>query len=354
MAQPQGTPDPAAARNGGDPAAFRGESLPNETDAREAPVNGRSDPRSLSEEELADSMMEAHAESRLHDNDVKGPSKRIHDQPIGRILVEAGRISATDAQRVAQVAAEFKMRFGDAAVEMELVKRSDVEFALGRQFSFPHLDRNDPSLSPDLIAAYEPDHPMVERLRELRTQIITRAVTGPRRHPMVGIVSSDRGDGRSFIAANLAIVFAQSGHRTLVIDADMRNPSQHTYFRCENRVGLSALLAGRCGVECLYRVASFPRIFVLTSGPTPPNPLELLERPIFAQLLASADANFKAVIIDTPAGTLAADARLLANRAGANVLVARTGHTRTRNGGRMMQALTADNSSVLGVVMNEA
>jgi receptor protein-tyrosine kinase len=286
-------------------------------------------------------------------SDVKGPSSKARDQPIGRILVEAGRISATDAQRVAQVAAEFKMRFGDAAVEMELVKRSDIDYALGRQFSFPHLDRNDPALSPDLIAAYQPDHPLVERLRDLRSQIAARAITGARAHPVVALLSADRGDGRSFIAANLAVAFAQMGQRTLIIDADMRNPTQHRLFRLENRLGLSTLLSGRCGVECLHRVESFPRIFVLTSGPTPPNPLELLEKPVFAQLLASADVNFKAVIIDTPAGVIAADARLIGNRAGAGVLIARSGHTRTQHGERFIQTLKADQANVLGVVLNE-
>lgn len=282
----------------------------------------------------------------------RGPHSRSRDQPIGRILVEAGRLSATDAQRVAQVAAEFKMRFGDAAVEMELVKRSDVDFALGRQFSFPHLDINDPALSSDLIAAYRPDHPVVERLRELRSQIAVRAISEPRKHPMIGILSSDRGDGRSFVAANLAVVFAQMGQRTLLIDADMRNPSQHRYFRCENRIGLSTLLSGRCGVECLHRVTPFPNIFVLTAGPTPPNPLELLERPVFTQLLASADTNFRVVIIDTPAGVLAADARLVGNRAGASLVVARSDHTRARNSERLVQALAADQTNVLGVVLN--
>jgi receptor protein-tyrosine kinase len=294
-------------------------------------------------------------EEELLDAGTAGGARRTRtrDQPIGRILVEAGRLSATDAQRVAQVAAEFKMRFGDAAVEMDLIKRSDVDFALGRQFSFPHLDRNDPALSPELIAAYQPEHPLVERLRELRSQIAVRAVTEPRRHPMVGILSADRGDGRSFIAANLAVVFAQMRQRTLLIDADMRNPSLHKYFRCDNRVGLSTLLSGRCGVECLHRVPSFPDIYVLTSGPTPPNPLELLERPVFNQLLASADSNFRAVILDTPAGVLAADARLVGNRAGASVVVARSGHSRAQHGERLMLALQTDKTNVLGVVLNE-
>jgi receptor protein-tyrosine kinase len=289
----------------------------------------------------------------IPEEEIRGPSTRTRDQPIGRILVEAGRLSATDAQRVAQVAAEFKMRFGDAAVEMELVKRSDIDFALGRQFSFPHLDINDPSLSQELIAAYQPDHPLVERLRELRSQVAVRAVCEPRKHPLVGVISSDRGDGRSFVAANLAVVFAQMGQRTLLIDADMRNPSQHKFFRCDNRVGLSTLLAGRCGVECLHRVGAFPNIFVLTAGPTPPNPLELLERPVFNQLLKSADTNFRVVIVDTPAGVLAADARLVGNRTGANIVIARSDHTRTRNGQRLIQALKADQTNVLGVVLND-
>ena len=309
----------------------------------------------LPDDVLAESLTYSNSDppTAPYPDNVKAASKKISDQPIGRILVEAGRLSATDAQRVAQVAAEFKMRFGDAAVEMDLVKRSDVAFALGRQFSFPRLERNDPSLSPDLIAAYQPDHPVVERLRELRAQIAAHSVTAPRLHPMVAIVSPDRSDGRSFVAANLAVVFAQLGVRTLVIDADMRNPSQHRYFRCDNRVGLSSLLAGRCGVECLHRVSAFPGIFVLTAGPTPPNPLELLERPVFGQLLASADTNFRAVIIDTPAGMLAADARRVSGRSGANVLIARSGHTRAPKWRALHPVAGADKSNVLGVVLNE-
>lgn len=284
---------------------------------------------------------------------VMGPRKSVKYQPIGHILVEAGRLRATDAQRVALVAAELKIRFGDAAVEMELVKRSDVEFALGRQFSFTHLDANDPSLAPELIAAYQPNHPLVERLRDLRSQITSSAMTGTRKHPMVSIVSPDQGDGRSFIAGNLAILFAQLGWRTLLIDADMRNPAQHRLFRFDNRLGLSAILAGRCGVECVHRVASFPFVFVLPAGPTPPNPAELLERPLFTQLLDSADTQFRAIIVDTPAGDVAADSRLIANRVGASVMVARPGHTRFRHAEDLMQSLGSDKSNVLGVVLNE-
>lgn len=284
---------------------------------------------------------------------MKRPGKQTVHQPIGRILIEAGRLTPADAQRVAQLAAEFKMRFGDMAVEMELVKRSDVDYALGQQFSFPRLDVTDPALSPNVVAAYQPEHPTVERLRELRTQILARAAVAPRRHPMVSIVSPDRGDGRSFVAANLAVVFAQMGHNTLLIDADMRNPSQHEYFRCENRLGLSSMLAERCGVECVYRVPSFPRIFVLTAGAAPPNPVELLEGPIFSQVLSSADVNFKAVIVDTPASTLGADARVVAARAGANVVVSRFGHTKAEHAGSLVRSLAADGTAALGVVMNE-
>ena len=309
------------------------------------------EPSLIAKESWAQSSEKEEPTTNGNDSAKAAPNK-LGDQSIGHILVEIGRISAPDAQRVAQFASEFKIRFGDAAVEMELVKRSDVDFALGQQFSFPRLEKSDLSLSKDLVAAYDPELPFVEQLRELRTQIVSRAVTGGRRHPMVAITSPNRGDGRSYIAANLAVVFAQMGHRTLIVDADLRNPTQHKYFRCDNRIGLSTLLAGRSGIECLYKVDSFPRIFVIPAGPTPPNPVELLARPVLAQLLASADANFRAVIIDTPATSVAADARVIGGCAGANVIVARFGSTKTTDGRHLLEAFEADKSNVLGVVLN--
>jgi protein-tyrosine kinase len=283
-----------------------------------------------------------------------GPALPERSLPIGRLLIDAKRISTTDAQRVLRVAAKYNIPFGEAGMRMGLLKPSDVDYALSRQYSFPFLSSDDISLSNDLVAAYSPNDPTTEQMRALRTQILLRGANGSRAHPVVALVSPDRGDGRSFIAANLAVVFAQLGQRTLLIDADMRSPIQHHMFKLQNRMGLSTILAERCGIECVSRIASLQRLFVLPAGPMPPNPIELLEGPVFRRVLSSADANFDAIVIDTPAAEEGTDALIIGSRAGSAALVVRLNRTRANTGNAFAKALTAAKASLLGVVYNQA
>ena len=273
-------------------------------------------------------------------------------QPIGRILVGAGRLTAIDAMRVLEVSNREKRPFGEIAQRMGLLAQDDIRFALARQFSFSQLPADDESLSRDVLAAYSSNHPTVEQLRGLRSQIIESTSNGTRANPMVAIVSSDRGDGRSFIAANLAVLFAQLQVRTLLIDADLRNPSQHRCFKLENRLGLSSILAGRTGTEVVHALPSLPHLYVLTAGPTPPNPLELLSQATFKLVLEAADAEFKAVVIDTPSGDQGADGRLLGFIAGAAVLVVRANRTKAASSIRFSRELAEVNARVLGAVFN--
>src|SRR4029077_18135703 len=100
----------------------------------------------------------------------------------------------------------------------------------------------------DVIAAYLPQSELVEPLRALCCELSLRWVNGVGRR-ILAITSPERGEGRSWLAANLATVFAQMGERVLLIDADMRHPQEHVFFNLNNSVGLSALLTGRAGRE---------------------------------------------------------------------------------------------------------
>ena len=102
------------------------------------------------------------------------------------------------------------------------------------------------------------------------------------RHNALAIMSPGAGEGRSFIAANLAIVFSQLGERTLLVDADLRTPSQQDLFKLGNNGGLSGLMANRVGSDAITRVPPLPGLYVLPAGAVPPNPQELLGRPAFA------------------------------------------------------------------------
>ena len=141
--------------------------------------------------------------------------------------------------------------------------------------------------------------------------------------------------------------------RTLLIDADMRHPHQHDLFKLNNAVGLSALLTGRAGREIVRRIHPQLRLFVLPAGMTPPNPQELLGRPVFDLVLDQFAEQYDVVLLDTPAIAETADAQILAALAGATVMLARRNHTRHAELSAAMQSLVQSGVKVIGSVINE-
>ncbi len=272
---------------------------------------------------------------------------------IGEILVEAGFLDADAAIRIAQAQREHGLRFGDAAVMLKLLTLADIEFALARQFQYPYLDPADGSVSPSVVSAFRPFGPFAEQMRTLRTRLGMHQAAHPSAPPTVAVLSAMPGEGRSFVAANLAVAFSQMGERTLLIDADLRRPTQHLLFDLPSRMGLSNILLGRAGAECIAKVPHFFDLSVLTAGSTPPNPQELLTRARFATLLSESAEAFDIVIVDTPASALSADAQIIASRAGAGVLVTRAGKTDANVLRRVHASLRDCGASIIGTVLND-
>src|SRR5450755_3440224 len=226
---------------------------------------------------------------------------RDRSRAFGAILVEQGRLNPADAEEIQRFAGANGLRFGDAAIRLKLLTQEDIDFALAQQYNYPILPRGGANgVSDDVVAAYMPQSDMVEPLRALRSQLTHRWFTDVG-HKALAVTSPGRGEGRSWLAANLATVFAQIGERTLLIDADMRHPRQHQIFNLGNDIGLSALLTGRAGREIIQRIHPQLRLFVLAAGLAPPNPQELLSGPIFEFVLDRLAGQFSVVIIDTPA-----------------------------------------------------
>jgi protein-tyrosine kinase len=272
---------------------------------------------------------------------------------IGAILVKQGRLSPSDAEEIQRFAGVHGLRFGDAAIQLKHLTQEDIDFALAQQFDYPVLPRGgEHGVADDVIAAYNPQSEPVESLRALRTQHNLRWFNDSN-HKVIAITSPGRSEGRSWLAANLAAVFAQIGERTLLVDADMRHPRQHELFRLGNSVGLSALLTGRAGKEAVTRVHPQLRLFVLPAGSIPPNPQELLGGPVFELVLERFTDQFDVIIIDTPAAIETADAQIVAKRAGAAVMVARRNLTRHSHLAASMQSLSETGVNVIGSVINE-
>ncbi len=279
---------------------------------------------------------------------------RDHTRAIGSILLDAGRLSQEDIDEIRAYAGQNGLRFGDAAVQMNRATPEDVEFALSRQFNYAVFPQDlSGSVDAAVIAGHDPQCAVVEELRTIRSRLLLGWLNNAERH-VLAITSPERGDGRSWFAANLATVFAQAGKRTLLVDADLRRPQQHRLFNIDNEVGLSELLTGRrAGKDIARRIHPQMRLFVMTSGMVPPNPQELLVREAFDFVLDRLAQQFDIVIIDTPAATESADAEILAARAGAAILLARQHHTRQATLVQAMDCLTRSGTKVIGTVVND-
>jgi protein-tyrosine kinase len=272
---------------------------------------------------------------------------------IGAILIDTGRLSAENAERILRLQKEQGKRFGDAAIELGLLTEDDIRFALASQFDYPYLPAGDNSLSHELVAAYKPFSPVVEQLRALRSQLMLRWFDTEAQRKALAILSPGAGEGRSFIAANLAIVFSQLGERTLLIDADLRTPRQHELFKLSHSAGLSGLLAGRANADAVVRVPSLLGLSVLPAGAVPPNPQELLGRPAFIETLHSLSRDFDVVIIDTPAASEYADAQTIAVRAGAAIMLARKNQSSLSDMTQLTRSLQQSGATLVGSVLND-
>lgn len=275
---------------------------------------------------------------------------------IGSILVESGRLSSADADRISEHQQQHSLQFGDAAIALRLLSKADIDYALAKQFDYAYLNNQDNSLSAELVAAYKPFSKIGEDLRAVRSQLMLRWLNTDPTHKVIAVVSPGKGEGRSFIAANLAIVFAQQGQRTLLLDADLRaapTEGQHSLFKLGKSTGLSGILADRAGLEAALPVPSLPGLTVLPVGAVPPNPQELLGRPEFRELLGKAAQQFDVIIIDTPAGGDFADAEIIAARAGAALMVARKNQSLMPTVALLARRLQEGGVTLVGSVLND-
>ncbi|OWY36152.1 chain length determinant protein tyrosine kinase EpsG [Herbaspirillum aquaticum] len=292
-------------------------------------------------------------------NDHQTPSESVSSaggklpgRSIGAILVDSGLLTPENAERIMRLQKEKGLRFGDAAIELRLLKQEDIDDAISRQFEYPYLRKGQSSVSTELIAAYNPFDAQVEALRALRSQLMLRWFGVEADRKVLAIGSSGRSEGRSFLAANLAVVFSQLGERTLLIDADMRNPRQHELFGLKNGSGLSSILSGR-GENPVQRVPALLGLSVLPAGPKAPNPQELLGRPAFTQLLEELAPEYDVILIDTPAGDAYADVQTVAVRAGAAMLIARKHLSHVSALRVLSEQLAQSGVAVVGSVLNE-
>jgi len=274
------------------------------------------------------------------------------DRCIGALLVEEGKLTPREVERVLERQRKEHTRFGEAAVRLGLITEDDVRFALAKQFDMPHFTPASEGPSRELVAAFAPFHPRTEEMRALRTQLLIRWYNPEQGRKSLVVVSPESGEGRSYVAANLAIVFSQLGARTLLLDADLRKPRQHQIFALPEGQGLSTILSGRSDHKA-FPVPGMTRLSVLPAGPLPPNPQELLSRPMFATFMKELNAIYDVIIIDTPPSRHYADVQSVTYRAGDALVVTRKNHTSVATTQKVIRELAATGARVVGTVVNE-
>lgn len=188
-----------------------------------------------------------------------------------------------------------------------------------------------------------------EAYRELRTSVQLGNASDAK---VIVVCSPASGDGKSTTASNLAIAFAQAGEQTLLIDCDLRQPVQHQVFGIPNRVGLSSMvLHGTSAADSLVRT-DLPGLCLLPAGPIPTNPAEILSSRRFNEILIQLKLAFDRIIIDTPAMLDVTDARIIASKADASLLVLRINNSMRELGIAAVAGLLDVGARVLGAVAN--
>jgi capsular exopolysaccharide synthesis family protein len=201
-----------------------------------------------------------------------------------------------------------------------------------------------------LIASLSPKSPISEQYRTIRTNISFSTIDEEIKTLM--ITSSGPGEGKSTTAGNLAVVYAQQGKSVLLVDADLRKPTVHYTFGLTNTFGLTSVLTRQSTIEESVKPSDVNYLDILTSGPIPPNPAELISSKGMKRFMNEVSEKYDMVIFDTPPVNAVTDAQLLANQCHGTVLVVSSGKTEKDSAIKAKELLDSAQAKLLGIVLN--
>jgi protein-tyrosine kinase len=225
-----------------------------------------------------------------------------------------------------------------------------AEFRGNWSQSEPQTIEPQPASDEALIMTRDPCDPRSEQVRSLRTELLLRRES-LERADIVALLSPCAGEGRSVLASDLAIAFAQTDHPTLLVDADLRRPQQHVLFGAPNHRGLSQAIA-HGEQPFIQNVKGVPCLSVLTAGVVSNDALELLSSRRFATLIEDWRRNYEFIVIDTAPVTSYSDGLVVASRVGRVLALSRARQTPYRDMQNMLVRLGATRSRILGAVIN--
>ena len=202
-----------------------------------------------------------------------------------------------------------------------------------------------------LMVAMNPESPISEVYRLLRTKI--HFASKEQELKTIMITSTQAGEGKTTTICNLAVTYAQEGKRVLLIDADMRKPSLHRLFSQPNHQGLSTLLTGNTNVQDIIQETFVSCLSLLSSGPAPSNPAELMNSTAFCELLEQLKFQYDIILIDTPAVLTATDSVIISALCDGVVMLVAAGKVRKENLMKAKEQLNHVNARILGIVIHK-
>lgn len=203
----------------------------------------------------------------------------------------------------------------------------------------------------DLVVHERPKSSVAESCRSIRTNLLFMSPEKPLHNLLV--TSPGPREGKTTVAISLATVMAQGGSRTVLVDLDMRRPRTHRVFDVTREPGISSAIVGETGIDEIVRTTVVDNLFMIPSGPVPPNPSELLHTERFAQLLCQLGERFDRVVLDSPPLGAVTDAAILGTQVDGVVLVAKSGATRREALQHARNQLVEIGANVLGTVLND-
>jgi len=272
------------------------------------------------------------------------------DLRLGVLMVRAGVLSYSQAEMVGKLVSQGGLRFGELAIQLNLARPEDVEAALTLQGGYAGLPVQQVPQRADIIAALDPEGRNIDKLRTIRGQL---QLGWFNQQKILLLTGPAGGEGISTVAAGLACMFADLDRRTLLIDANLRAPSQHRLFGLSNQSGLSNILAGNNADTPPHyqRLLHAAPLSVLVAGPMSSNPAELISRESFKQVLATGTAQYDVVLIDGPCGA-APEFQVMAAHAGGVMIVVQNGVTRLKAVRDLKSFTERAKAQIVGAILN--
>lgn len=201
-----------------------------------------------------------------------------------------------------------------------------------------------------LVSVTDPSSVVAEQFRTIRTNIQFSAVD--KKIQSLVVTSAESSEGKSTVSSNLAVVWAKQNEKVLLIDADLRRPTAHRTFNLLNAAGLSSYLSNNAVYEEIIQETEVPNLSVISSGPVPPNPAELLNSRHINTLIERLEDEYDIIIFDAPPINTVTDAQLLASKADGVILVVPQGIAEKGSVTHAVEQLNKVHAKVLGTVMN--